>query len=371
MADRRFPWGRKTRYERAMRNSRSLGALLAFGIRRHAMYSPIRIAMATIAGSLVFISTAAAEPVGDDSTRAITFVLENDVFYDTDRHYTNGIRLSWAGSPQGAPAWATKIAAWLPLLDKDKGKVRTLYTLGQNIYTPNDITLESPPLDDRPYAGWSYGSVGLIRTGNNEFDQLDLSLGIVGPSAFASDVQKFVHKIIDSNDPKGWHTQLGNEPALLVSYQHSWRDAAKTGDTQRLRFDIERRLGWTVGNVFTQAQAGVTARFGRNLPDDFGPPRIQPSTPGSGFFGPQDGFGWYAFGGVAARAVAHNIFLDGNTVGRSRSVNSRPLVGDAQFGLVAAWRTWRVSYTHVIRTREFKGQSERDDFGAFSVSKRF
>jgi lipid A 3-O-deacylase len=314
----------------------------------------------------------AAEPIGGspDERRTVTFVLENDVFYDTDRHYTNGVRVSWAGSPDGAPQWARNLADWIPFFDA-RGDLRTLYTLGQNIYTPNDITLVSPPLDDRPYAGWSYGSVGLMKSGARKFDQVELSLGIVGPSAFAEDVQKFVHKVVDSNDPKGWHTQIGNEPALLIAFQRTWRDPAQTGDASRLRFDLAPRVGWTVGNVFTQALAGATLRFGRNLLNDFGPPRIQPSPPGSGFFGQQDGFGWYAFAGVEARAVAHNIFLDGNTVGRSRSVNSRPLVGDAQFGLVAAWQTWRVSYTHVMRTREFKGQSERENFGAFSVSKRF
>jgi len=330
-------------------------------------------AIAGVVMALLASTVDAAEPIGgppDDGTRTVTVVLENDVFYDTDRHYTNGVRLSWAGSPQGAPQWARKVAGWIPFFD-EQGDLRTLYTVGQNIYTPNDITLESPPLDDRPYAGWSYGSVGLMKSGARRFDQVELSLGIVGPSAFAKDVQKFVHKVIDSNDPKGWHTQIGNEPALLIAFQRTWRDPSQTGDTTRLRFDLAPRVGWTVGNVFTQALAGATMRFGRNLPNDFGPPRIQPSTPGSGFFGRQDGFGWYGFAGIEARAVAHNIFLDGNTVGRSRSVNSRPLVGDAQFGLVAAWRTWRVSYTHVMRTREFKGQSERDDFGAFSVSKRF
>lgn len=63
-------------------------------------------------------------------------------------------------------------------------------------------------------------------------------------------------------------------------------------------------------------------RLGQRLPLDYGPPRIQPSLPGSGFFvPPQDRFGWYLFAGVEGRAVARNIFLDGNTFRDSRSVD--------------------------------------------------
>lgn len=112
-------------------------------------------------------------------------------------------------------------------------------------------------------------------------------------------------------------------------------------------------------------------RFGENLPNDYGPPRIQPSLPGSAFYDPSDGFGWYIFAGIEGRAVAHNIFLDGNTFQDSRSVDKKPFVGDLQAGIaVTLWRT-RVSYTHVLRTREFDGQDTTDSFGAFSASFRF
>jgi len=123
--------------------------------------------------------------------------------------------------------------------------------------------------------------------------------------------------------------------------------------------------------VFTYANAGMMLRLGQRLPLDYGPPRIQPSLPGSGFFVPQDGFGWYLFAGVEGRAVARNIFLDGNTFRDSRSVDKEPLVGDLQFGIALTWRNVRLSYTHVLRTREFETQDEADNFGAFSLSVRF
>lgn len=310
-----------------------------------------------------------ASATGDADRGTFTFVLENDVFYDTDRHYTNGVRFSWAGTKAGAPRWARWVADRVPGFPAG-APTQTLYTLGQNMYTPNDISLESPPLDDQPYAGWLYGSVGLVAETGKQLDQLEVSLGVVGPASFAEDVQKFVHTAIEAQDPKGWHTQLGNEPAVLLSYQRSWREFIDR-PFGALDLDVTPRAGFALGNVFTQAVAGVTVRLGNDPPLDFGPPRLQPSLPGSGFFTPRARPSWYFFAGVEARAVVHNIFLDGNTFQDSRSVNSRPLVGDAQFGVVVAWRGARLSYTHVMRTREYKGQSERDDFGAFSLSARF
>ena len=90
---------------------------------------------------------------------------------------------------------------------------------------------------------------------------------------------------------------------------------------------------------------------------DFGPPRIRPALSGSAFFQPRSReFGWYVFGGVEARGVARDILLDGNTYRQSRSVDHRPFVGNAMYGLAVMYAGVRLSYTQVLRTEEFYGQ---------------
>jgi hypothetical protein len=136
--------------------------------------------------------------------------------------------------------------------------------------------------------------------------------------------------------------------------------------------DFTPHIGGALGNVYTYANAGVTIRYGKRLPNDYGPPRIQPGLPGSGVFSPVSGFDWYVFAGIDGRAVARNIFLDGNTFRDSRSVDKEPLIGDLQFGLVLYWPVMRLSYTHVLRTREFQTQqSSKDYFGSLSMSVMF
>lgn len=318
------------------------------------------------AGSVAPLPALAAD---EPETGTLSLVFENDLFYDTDRNYTNGVRAAWLSGPGRTPAWALDAARWFPLFP-DGGTVRTNYAIGQNMYTPDDIALTTPPLDDRPYAGWLYGSIGLIAETGRRLDQLELTLGVVGPASLAEQTQTIVHEITGSPEPRGWDTQLKNEPGVVLTYQRSWRRFISES-ISGFGFDATPHAGGALGNVFTYANAGLTLRFGRRLPLDYGPPRIQPSLPGSGFFVPQDGFGWYLFAGVDGRAVARNIFLDGNTFRDSRSVDKKPLVGDLQFGIAVTWRNVRLSYTHVLRTREFDTQDAADGFGAVSLSVRF
>jgi hypothetical protein len=319
--------------------------------------------------ALAVLLPSGSQAASDSRRGTLSLLLENDLFYDTDRNYTNGVQAAWLTTPAQTPDWAVAAARAFVLFPSNSA-VRISYAAGQNMYTPSDITLADPPQDDRPYAGWLYGSVGAIAETGRQLDQLELTLGVVGPASLAERTQKLVHRTIGANRPNGWDSQLKNEPGVVLTYQRSWRQFIARPISE-FRFDLTPHAGGALGNVFTYANAGVTFRFGRRLPLDYGPPRIQPSLPGSGFFIPRDGLGWYLFAGVEGRAVLRNIFLDGNSFRDSRRVDKNPLVGDVQFGFAATWDRFRLSYTHVVRSPEFKGQNVRDDFGAISLSVRF
>lgn len=299
-----------------------------------------------------------------------SFVLENDLFYDTDRRYTNGARISYLTPKGGEPEWLREAALKVPMFD-GHSDIRVEFALGQNMYTASDKLLRDPPANDRPYAGWLYGSVGLVARTNNVLDQFLVSIGMVGPAALAHETQDFIHDIVDSPKAQGWDSQLKNEPTLQFTYQRSWQ-SPEFHLPGGFGIDATPHAGASLGNVYVYANSGAMLRIGQNLPVDYGPPRVQPSLPGSGYFErAPGGFGWYLFAGVDGRAVAHNIFLDGNTFATSRSVDKETLVGDAQFGLAVVVDGVRFAYTHVLRTREYAGQDTDDQFGAFSVSLAF
>ena len=120
------------------------------------------VAGLTLAGSA---SAAIDGPTAGAQTGTLTLILDNDLFYNLDRHYSNGAEAVWTTARDQVPDWTRRWARLVPFFAQN-GHVRAVFTLGQNLYTPTDIQTPDPPLTDRPYAGWLHGSVGLINETN-------------------------------------------------------------------------------------------------------------------------------------------------------------------------------------------------------------
>lgn len=319
--------------------------------------------------NIIFISFAYSNNLkSKDNDGVFSIMLENDVFANTDKHYTNGVRVAYLTPETSVSNYVEKVANKLLLFDKRAYK-RYSYAFGQSMFTPRNITLRNPPATDRPYAGWTYISAGIISSNDKRLDNFEVALGIVGKASLAEDTQKFVHKVIGSPRPMGWSKQLHTEPGLLISYDRQWRNEIEL-TTDGFDINITPSVGANLGNIYTDLSAGVMTRFGKNIPFDYGPPRIRPSIPGSDFFVPADTLGWYLFAGIEGRAVARNMFLDGNSFRSSRKVHKKHFIADFQTGFVITYKDYRIGYTHVVRTKEFSRQKAKDQFGAISFSYR-
>lgn len=313
--------------------------------------------------------------LADEKQYTMSFQFENDFFGGgTDRHFTHGVRLELLSEPI---PWVTNLADKLPWFDsnrigmaEDALEGRGSISIGQSIYTPENIDTTELVPDERPYAGWLYIGFGLMANQGNEhydrYDKLQLEIGVIGPMSFAEDVQRFIHSIIGARIPQGWEHQLKNELGVALYYEQAYRIIPKQ-KIFTFEYDIVPLVGGCIGNVFTYLNAGIVLRIGKDLKKDFGPPRINPSLPGGGYFSTEK-FAWDFFVGSGGRMVLQNIFLDGNTFKDSHSVNKKYLVGDVQAGFSLRWQNFRVSYTQIFRTREFKGQDSDDIFGSLNFS---
>lgn len=328
-------------------------------------------------------------PTPDEQRNIFTFQVENDFFNrfsPTDRDYTNGLRLGWLSPAlpdlSDGLASLTSIPTFFGEAPANSVTRRFGISLGQNLYTPDDLTTSAPILNDRPYAAWLYGSFALQQTykrrdeksGKEEpvrLDTLQLDLGVVGPAAGGEFVQNNFHRLIGNSSSNGWANQLHNEPTIGLTFERRWRD--RPGgllEEPKLEYDFVPRMGAALGNVATYGSVGGTVRIGKELRDDFGPARARPALPGSeGFIG--DGFGWYFFVGAGGEAWARNIFLDGNTDGNSLRVTRRPFVGEGQAGFTILFNGVRFSYTQVLRTPEFAERDRWDQYGSFNVTFRY
>ncbi|HWR04427.1 MAG TPA: lipid A deacylase LpxR family protein, partial [Humidesulfovibrio sp.] len=314
----------------------------------------------------------------------LILIEENDFFAGTDEHYTNGIKLSWVSGDllryaqdERLPDFVLPYLAALPFVNEPGQQYNVALSAGQNMYTPGNTRTAQYLPRDRPYAGWTYASLALHAKTPHQLDTFETTLGIVGPSARAGETQNNYHTLMGFKKALGWKNQIHDEPGVMLSWQRTLR-LARVDLGRDVAWDLLPRFGVTAGNVLTQASAGFETRLGLNLPWDFGTSLI---SPGGGVSAPADpgdprlrresSFGLHLFAGAEGRAVARNIFLDGNTWEHSPSVTKKNAVADLSAGIGLVLGATKLTYTHVYRTEEYDGQKGPQMFGSVSLSVTF
>ena len=237
-----------------------------------------------IAISWMIIMPPAARAPAETAREASTFTFhqENDLYTGTDRDYTNGIKLTWISADltdyrnnPNVPQWSYPLVEALPFVN-EPGLQRTLsFSIGQNIYTPEDIREYELMEDDHPYAGVTYCAVGFHSRSSRRMDTLEFDIGIVGPRSYAEKCQKAVHRWTNSDYPNGWEHQVKDELFLNVYYERKMKFLGSVKHAG-IGYDIIPHLGCSVGNAYTAASAGAQLRWGWNLPNDFGTSLIRP-----------------------------------------------------------------------------------------------
>lgn len=137
------------------------------------------------------------------------FSLENDLFSQTDRYYTNGFKLAWVSPNVDHSARETSCekltvratSNWLynRMTKGDVVSRNAMWAIGQDMYTPRDRERKTIDPNDRPYAGWLYAAVGMNGREARQNDtailhSLELNVGVVGPLALGQQFQDAVHR---------------------------------------------------------------------------------------------------------------------------------------------------------------------------------
>ncbi len=143
---------------------------------------------------------------------------DNDLFnfynIGADGGYTNGtkLELSWQ---QQKPSFTTRL-----MPKAGAGSINTAAVgLMQIIITPDNIVRYRPDPSDYPYSGALFVTHSLHSSNPTKKISLQTEwlLGVMGPPSMAEETQKFMHSIIQAQQPRGWSYQ---QPAdLLLNYQ--------------------------------------------------------------------------------------------------------------------------------------------------------
>ncbi len=312
--------------------------------------------------ALCLASTIALPAAADDLQRFSVLEENDSLWFNSDQHYTQGLRFSEMGPDlQPGSGWNAPFFLFDLFGAAQQENRRYSVEIGQNIFTPTNRYLVPPDPRDRPYAGWLYAGVNLLQEDDGRsLEHLEIQMGVVGPYAQGEIAQNDVHFLIHAAPFYGWHSQISNEPAGDIAYDRLWR-VKLVGDV----VDWVPEIGATVGNAFDYAEIGSLLRIGFNMDMDYGPARIRPALSGTDYINSDrstGALGGYFFIGAAGRAVGRNIFLDGNDYSSTTPhVTKVPLVGDLQAGVsLFIDRGLRLDATSMRRSAEYVGQEHPD-----------
>ena len=298
------------------------------------------------------------------------------IFDPTVGENTSDGHLSWAWrisyTPNRTnPKWFRPIKEYL-IWSSDDATVRSSSTLQQMAFMP-DETRKNAGFKERPHAGFLAYEERLsladpVSTHTQRVDTAAMTVGIVGPLSGAEAVHEIVHDWVGLSST-AWD-ELDNEPVINVSYEIAERFfLLKSHADENLEVMPHARVA--LGNAFTYGAVGGTMRVGGHLTKDNGAPRMGPLYNSNTYAQDGDYWAWNIFAGSEVRAMAHNIFLDGNTfTDNNLSVDSNTFVIDFQVGFEVGYGASRFTVTNLWRSEEFETQGDPDQLlkAAFSYA---
>jgi hypothetical protein len=81
-----------------------------------------------------------------------------------------------------------------------------------------------------------------------------------------------------------------------------------------------------------------------------------------------DGWSVSFFAGLGGHAVAHFLPLDGTVFKDSRSVDTKPFIGNASLGVAVRHGKFAMSVAATYTTKAFETQEKSAEFGTLDVS---
>jgi hypothetical protein len=255
-----------------------------------------------------------------------------------DEEYTSGVRITDEGGD--APKWMRRWLSGLPACSVGLTRCRSgRRELGQDIYTPSvSVGATHAAPNARPNAGWLYVDESGRVLDEDRSDELTLSLGVTGPPSLAQFTQTLAHRAAPAfNRPTDWSRQIGFEPGVIARYEQ--RRRWLPSELGPVGFDLVPNVAVSAGNVATNAEVGFETRVGWHLSHPWLPSANHTEVA--------------LVAGATGRAVARDLFLDGNTFYGGPRVGHEPFVGSGELGLTITHNWASVTYRAVEDTRSY------------------
>lgn len=300
--------------------------------------------MRAINTSLCHVLLLAGLLIGSSSVHAdfdwVSMTIDNDLFLNTDNGYTNGLYISLFETGESdnttveADFWVSPLMWSLPQ-DSHRETINA-YMIGQTMVTPSDITIADPGPNEIPYSALLAFTNSYVTLNEHVADQVSTTIGLIGPAALGEEAQKFVHRIIGSDEPLGWDTQLKNEIVFQFSRARAWRSWVSGSN----HFDLIHNAELNIGTIASDINAGATLRYGRGLKESY----VTTLFNNSRMVNPSAiNRGWYLYSRVQVGYLFNQIFTDGNTFRDSRSIDYDRKFIELSTGFAYSWNAYSLS----------------------------
>lgn len=269
---------------------------------------------------------------------------ENDILFNTDCYYTNGLELELA-SQRLHLHFLDRFSLKAPAGSEKHYKL----LVSQKMYTPVNTDLEEIVYDDRPYAGTltlKYSEEVFYR----KIKQTSaLKLGVLGSPSGTGATQNFVHKLLDNNESGGWDNQINKD--FVWNLEYSIEYLLLSGSV----LDISTGSYLRVGTLNTDIAGSMQIRFGsRKYRFANSGPDLYPAA-GS------NRRQFYLFAGIKPRLVMYNATLNGGLINPTPSKyvmeihELEQLVAEYTFGAAGSYRNYSILLQATHLSPEFSG----------------
>jgi lipid A 3-O-deacylase len=281
----------------------------------------------------------------------LRFGLANDVVFQTDKYYTNGINLEYISENNFT------ILEPLHFLHSTEAVSFNALTLKQDIFTPEKKGTGGYNGQDRPFA--SYLLLGSQKTSLNYSRKLlftsQFEVGVLGKYAGGELVQNSVHSALPtSSNVYGWENQVKSD--LVINYGLE----LEKGLVNNTWFGLSGHAGAKLGLPYTFASTGITFRAGE-YSDYFSNLGLYRSS------------GWqaYLFTKLDANMVLYNATVQGglfNPMSGSNHLELNPFVFKAKSGLHLSYQKVKFEIGMQQVSPEFKnGDIHRWGYLSFTL----
>lgn len=272
--------------------------------------------------------------------------LDNDIFDNTDRYYTNGIFITYS-----SPAFAFwRINSILPVSNRNCMEYNTL-ELHHAMFTPLTTKVAPTLKNDRPYSSILY----LRFSRKSVIPEKGLSLkasidiGVIGKAAGGDFLQKSVHAGLPANDePMGWDTQIAND--FIINYTYEIRQRFFTKGT----FNAFSINSVSLGTLNTSASSGIGFRISTDK--DFLSPL--PSTLNE--LSNRSSRAWKCSfeTNISGTAVAYNATLNGGLMNKTSIFVLKPneierLLVNVEMSFNARYKKYGIQFAQNYLSKEF------------------